>query len=251
MAQMFSLVLLAAGLPAARAAPDWCKWVPDGSLQYVNECNGYSHASQTLTQGCVSWCEWVPAASWQVTPQCRGCQSLYPNHAMANSSFANDTCANWCQHVSRPAWQYTPECTTCDQDLSNAKTAKTPEVAAPASFVATKSAGGPDWCKWIPYGSLQYVPACSGGWGNTYQAPTVQAGVFGCLCHPGATLLSANVAPALGVSTPSKDVSIGVSGSQGQPGRTLQNVSDALKSRATLTGNNDGNNDGNTRTILP
>ena len=173
---MLSLVLLL-GLPAARAAPDWCKWVPDGSLQYVGECSGFSHTGLNQVQGCVSWCEWVPAPSWQATPQCRRCQELYPNHHVDNSSFASDTCANWCQHVSRPAWQYAPDCMSCEQDLANAaqpSKVKAAKVAVPApaipeatNFAATKSAG-PSWCRWIPYGSLQYVPACSGGWSGLY-----------------------------------------------------------------------------------
>ena len=175
MAQMLSVVLFL-GLQTAGANPDWCKWVPDGSLQYVGECAGYSHSNQML--GCVSWCEWVPAPSWQATPQCGKCAELYPNHVL-NSTFSSDTCANWCQHVSRPAWQYAPDCVSCEQELANAMqpskakaAVRTPKPkAALRASVLTKSAG-PSWCQWIPYGSLQYVPACSGGWGNNYPAVT-------------------------------------------------------------------------------
>ena len=171
MAQMLSVVLFL-GLQTTSANPDWCKWVPDGSLQYVGECSGYSQSNQV--QGCVSWCEWVPASSWQDTPQCQRCQELYPNQVL-NSTFSSDTCANWCQHVARPAWQYAPDCASCEQELSNAVPLKAKAAPAPrplgaskvqpVAFVATKSAS-PSWCQWIPYGSLQYVPACSGGWGN-------------------------------------------------------------------------------------
>mmetsp|Transcript_1256 Transcript_1256/g.2308 ORF Transcript_1256/g.2308 Transcript_1256/m.2308 type:complete len:355 (+) Transcript_1256:66-1130(+) len=54
--------------------PDWCRWVPAGSLQYVPDCVGYGYGPMSPPQArCESWCVWVPRPSWQYPPGCRGC----------------------------------------------------------------------------------------------------------------------------------------------------------------------------------
>ena len=167
-----------ADVKAAVGIPDWCKWVPYSSLQYVADCAGYSGHSSGPAQTCASWCEWVPSPSWSTTTQCSKCSELFPTPSA--NDFAHDDCASWCQYVSRPAWQYAPDCQTCEQEIANA-------AAKPAAATVAKSKAGdenakpegglklkssfarPDWCKWVPWGSLQYVPDCNGSWGNTYQ----------------------------------------------------------------------------------
>ena len=145
-------------LPLVRAAPDWCRWVPYSSLQYVPACSGYAPGAEPgAAVGCASSCEWVPQGAWASTPQCQKCQELYGTQG---SGFQGDLCEHWCQWVSRPAWMYTSGCQTCEQELQPKA-----KAAAAENESKTKSASGvPDWCRWVPYGSQQYVGACSGNW---------------------------------------------------------------------------------------
>ena len=155
-------------LPLVHGAPDWCRWVPYSSLQYVPACSGYSQPAPDpgAAVGCVSSCEWVPQGSWATTAGCQKCEELYGNPQAPG--FQGDQCEHWCQWVSRPAWMYTSGCQTCAQQPTQARSFAANMAKMDES--KTKSANGaPDWCRWVPYGSLQYVAACNANWGSAYQ----------------------------------------------------------------------------------
>jgi len=95
--------------------PDWCKWVPLGSLQYVGDCTG-SAIGASGTGGCANWCGWSPVSAWQYIPECGQCSSGLPE----GTAVAPMTgCENWCQWVSRPSWQNVGGCAGCEALAAN------------------------------------------------------------------------------------------------------------------------------------
>ena len=97
--------------------PDWCKWVPLGSLQYVGDCTGSATGATSGTQagGCANWCGWSPVSAWQYIPECGQCSSGLPEGTVVPMA----GCENWCQWVSRPSWQNVGGCTGCEALAAN------------------------------------------------------------------------------------------------------------------------------------
>ncbi|CAJ1384074.1 unnamed protein product [Effrenium voratum] len=168
----FAVLLALASVAHAAGAPDWCKWVPSASLQYVGECSGAAPAPQQGfgygdgPDGCVNWCVWVPGKDWHQTNECKRCAEYYPVEPMG----AHAGCEGWCQWVSQPSWQYMDNCRGCRAKQASMKAA-VPDSSGSAKLAGEKMAtGAPDWCKWVPSASLQYVGECSGA------APAPQQG---------------------------------------------------------------------------
>ena len=177
MKSFLSLLLL----PLCLAQPDWCKWVPLASQQYVPACSGYAYPSY-YGYSCASWCQWVPGPSWGYTPACTGCYQLYSGHyksAAPPSTVAKTTesgCKASCQWLSKPSWNSTSDCVKCEQPL--VLEAKESEETAPSPRLKVKMQWQrPDWCKWVPLGSLQYVGECTG---SAVGSTAGTSGLFGC-----------------------------------------------------------------------
>mmetsp|Transcript_4420 Transcript_4420/g.5144 ORF Transcript_4420/g.5144 Transcript_4420/m.5144 type:complete len:171 (+) Transcript_4420:105-617(+) len=156
-------------LSPAIAQPDWCRWVPLASKQYVPACSSYIYPgpyAYAPLLGCATWCQWVPGPSWGYTYGCGGCYGLYSTHyrQMAVPATALQSgCVEGCQWVSRPSWANASDCEKCEEPMvldSGSKAAKTglKVKALPAQ---------PDWCRWVPLSSLQYVGECRGAGGPT------------------------------------------------------------------------------------
>ena len=166
MMKVMSLMLL----PVSLAVPDWCRWVPLASQQYVPQCNGYVYP-YNYGFACASWCQWVPAPSWGYTPACSNCYDFYSRQyksaAPATALLAKSGqlgCKASCQWLSRPAWNSTSDCENCEQPLSTAVPASTPSLKLKRLR--------PDWCKWVPLASLQYVAECNGASGVASVSPS-------------------------------------------------------------------------------
>ena len=160
MMKFLSLLLLT---PLCLAQPDWCQWVPLASQQYVPECSGYAYPSYSGFS-CASWCQWVPGPSWGYTPACRSCYQVYSGHYKSAAPPAvvpktESGCKASCQWLSRPSWNSTSDCMKCEEPL--ALEAKSGETKPPSPRLKVKMQR-PDWCKWVPLGSLQYVGDCTG-----------------------------------------------------------------------------------------
>ena len=144
------------GRPATQGShtggrPDWCKWVPAASLQYVGECSGATPSTQgNAGTGHPEWCSRVPAGSLQYVPEC---SSLAPTTQHGNAGGHPE----WCSRVPAASLQYVPECSGL----------------APATQQGNQPQR-PDWCKWVPAASVQYVDQCSGNF-----APAQGAGDAG------------------------------------------------------------------------
>ncbi|CAJ1353397.1 unnamed protein product [Effrenium voratum] len=166
----FAVLLALVNAPHAAAAPDWCKWVPPASLQYVGECSGAAPAPQQGgfgygdgPDGCVNWCVWVPGKDWHQTNECKRCAEYYPVEPMG----AHAGCEGWCQWVSQPSWHYMDNCRGCNANQALVKAA-VPDSSGSAKLAGKKpglktKSRWADWCKWVPPSSLQYVGECSGG----------------------------------------------------------------------------------------
>lgn len=85
--------------------PDWCTWVPIGSLPDVAESCA-SKIDSEMGSGCKAFCTWKTAPN----SECRQCSSK------TVSPITN--CEDWCQWVSRAAWQDTSGCSKCDQEIN-------------------------------------------------------------------------------------------------------------------------------------
>ena len=133
----FAVLLALASVAHAAGAPDWCKWVPSASLQYVGECSGAAPAPQQGfgygdgPDGCVNWCVWVPGKDWHQTNECQRCAEYYPVEPMG----AHAGCEGWCQWVSQPSWQYMDNCRGCRANQASVK------AAVPDSSGSAKLAG--------------------------------------------------------------------------------------------------------------
>lgn len=134
-------------------APDWCRWVPMKSQEGVPGCGGYVYPGSFTGYGCANWCHWVPDASWGNTYGCNECAGLYSGHT---KSADKSGCQKGCQWVSRPCWRNTSDCNQCEQPMNSTKSMKT------GLKVRMQAAREPDWCKWVPSSSLQYVDECKG-----------------------------------------------------------------------------------------
>mmetsp|Transcript_29985 Transcript_29985/g.48426 ORF Transcript_29985/g.48426 Transcript_29985/m.48426 type:complete len:244 (+) Transcript_29985:52-783(+) len=153
-------------LPLCFAQPDWCQWVPLASQQYVPDCSGYVSPTN-YGFSCASWCQWVPGPSWGYTPECNSCYQVYSGHykSMAPPTTVAKTtesgCKASCQWLSKPSWNSTSDCMKCEQPL--VLEAKSEETAPSPRLKVKMQWQRPDWCKWVPLGSLQYVGDCTGG----------------------------------------------------------------------------------------
>eukprot|EP00438_Fugacium_kawagutii_P019578 Skav228162 [mRNA] locus=scaffold439:196253:196996:+ [translate_table: standard] len=165
--------LMFALLPTCLAWADWCKWVPWGSQVYVPECNGYNYAGRSA-YGCASWCMWVPGGSWGYVPECSACYTVYSRNYKSAAPIIPQTeqsgCKASCQWLSRVSWNSTSDCEQCEQPMVLTKQTET--ARSPKLKVKT---GQPDWCKWVPVGSWQYVGECNTAPTQT-QADTNQYG---------------------------------------------------------------------------
>ena len=121
--------------------PDWCKWVPLSSQQYVGECNGAVPSPSSPTSpaapaapsapsapasigqphSCANWCTWVPATSWQYTSECSRCGGDGP---VPNAT--QGACMSFCQWVPRPSWETVPDCSQCAGPAGANQTANVP-----------------------------------------------------------------------------------------------------------------------------
>eukprot|EP00438_Fugacium_kawagutii_P008770 Skav211394 [mRNA] locus=scaffold1467:46509:47255:- [translate_table: standard] len=155
--------LLSLLLPMCLAQPDWCRWVPLASQVYVPACSGYVYPA--MSYGCASWCQWVPGPSWGYTPECRSCYQVYLGHyksAAPISTLAKASesgCKDSCQWLSRPSWNSTSDCAKCEQPVVLEEKSLEAEVG-PSPKLKVKMLQ-PDWCKWVPVSSLQYVGECN------------------------------------------------------------------------------------------
>ena len=162
MMKFLSLLLLT---PLCLAQPDWCQWVPLASQQYVPDCSGYVNPA-SYGYSCASWCQWVPGPSWGYTPECNSCYQVYSGHykSMAPpttvAKTAESGCKASCQWLSRLSWNSTSDCVKCEQPL--VLEAKSGETAPSPRLKVKMQMQRPDWCKWVPLGSLQYVGDCTG-----------------------------------------------------------------------------------------
>eukprot|EP00437_Effrenium_voratum_P043861 CAMPEP_0181461110 /NCGR_PEP_ID=MMETSP1110-20121109/33705_1 /TAXON_ID=174948 /ORGANISM="Symbiodinium sp., Strain CCMP421" /LENGTH=187 /DNA_ID=CAMNT_0023585717 /DNA_START=61 /DNA_END=624 /DNA_ORIENTATION=- len=152
---MTSLVTVLLLLAADRVAgsPDWCKYVPPASQQYVAECGGYVPATQYAgPAGAPDWCKWVPSASLQYVGQCSGVAPA-PQGTGSDAGWGYgdgpDGCINWCVWVPGPEWHQRDECKRC------------PEYY-PAEAQGYAHAGCEGWCQWVSQPSWQYVDNCRG-----------------------------------------------------------------------------------------
>ena len=149
------------------AQPDWCRYVPYASQQYVPDCSGYVYPARNVN-ACANWCQWVPGSSWGYVADCNNCYQVYsglykstqsgpPTNLVKTSS----GCEASCQWLSRPSWNSTSECQQCEQPLVPEKMSSTAvQSAQPRLKVRMQR---PDWCKWVPLSSLQYVADCNTG----------------------------------------------------------------------------------------
>mmetsp|Transcript_109553 Transcript_109553/g.153345 ORF Transcript_109553/g.153345 Transcript_109553/m.153345 type:complete len:249 (+) Transcript_109553:74-820(+) len=160
------------------AQPDWCRYVPVASQQYVPECAGYQYPG-TVVNACASWCQWVPASSWGYVADCNGCYQVYSSFYKSTPSAhptkllkTSSGCEASCQWLSRPSWNRTSECQQCEQPLVPETMSSTAVRSAQPRLKVRMQR--PDWCKWVPLSSLQYVADC-----NTGAAP-VPATYGGC-----------------------------------------------------------------------
>eukprot|EP00438_Fugacium_kawagutii_P019576 Skav228160 [mRNA] locus=scaffold439:74324:75986:+ [translate_table: standard] len=107
--------------------PDWCKWVPVSSLQYVGECNvapTQTQADANQYGGCAGWCGWSPVSSWQYIAECRQCSPGLPE---ATAAVPMASCVDWGQWGSQPSWQYVGSCAGCEA-LVQAQNANANEI---------------------------------------------------------------------------------------------------------------------------
>eukprot|EP00434_Breviolum_minutum_P038309 symbB.v1.2.033976.t4/scaffold4304.1/size41633/1 len=149
------------------AQPDWCRWVPYASQQYVPDCSGYVYPPQANGLACASWCQWVPGSSWGYVPDCNNCYQVYsglykstPSAPPTNLVKTSSGCEASCQWLSRPSWNSTSECQQCEQPLVPETMPSAVQRAQPRLKVRMQR---PDWCKWVPLSSLQYVADCNTG----------------------------------------------------------------------------------------
>ena len=159
------LAALLFGLTVAQ--PDWCRWVPLASQQYVPSCSGYVYPAGYGYPFCASWCRWVPGPSWGYTPECLGCYGYFTKNYQSAAqpvSPVESGCKTSCQWLSRPKWKSTPDCESCEQAMQHKVSNTVTEVSSSKStgLKVRMQALAPDWCKWVPPGSLQYVAACNG-----------------------------------------------------------------------------------------
>ena len=156
---MLSAILTAVLLVPASAWADWCRWVPFSSQQYVPACRGYVYPGAYGGFGCANWCQWVPGPSWGYTSGCAGCYGLYSKHYKSVMLLAKQTgCETGCQWVSRPTWSNTSDCNQCEQPMVLDSKTKSGKTGLKVKMLDTR----PDWCKWVPLSSLQYVGDCNG-----------------------------------------------------------------------------------------
>ena len=150
------------------AQPDWCRWVPYASQQYVPDCSGYVYPPQATGLACANWCQWVPGSSWGYVPDCNNCYQVYsglykstPPGPSTNLVKTSSGCEASCQWLSRPSWNSTSKCEQCEQPLVPETMSSTAvQRAQPRLKVRMQR---PDWCKWVPLSSLQYVADCNTG----------------------------------------------------------------------------------------
>ena len=146
-------------------AADWCKWVPLASQRYVPACSGYVPVN-SYGFACASWCQWVPGPSWGYTPACASCyqvySGLYKSAAPPSVKTSQSGCKASCQWLSSPSWNSTSDCAKCEQPLV-LESKESSEVETAASPRLKVKMQRPDWCKWVPLGSLQYVGECNSG----------------------------------------------------------------------------------------
>jgi len=156
---MLSAILTAVLLVPASAWADWCRWVPFSSQQYVPACRGYVYPGAYGGFGCANWCQWVPGPSWGYTSGCAGCYGLYSKHYKSVMLLAKQTgCETGCQWVSRPTWSNTSDCNQCEQPMVLDSKTKSAKTGLKVKMLDTR----PDWCKWVPLSSQQYVGECNG-----------------------------------------------------------------------------------------
>ena len=156
---MLSSIITAVLLVPASAWADWCRWVPFSSQQYVPACRGYVYPGAYGGFGCANWCQWVPGPSWGYTSGCAGCYGLYSKHYKSVMLLAKQTgCEAGCQWVSRPTWSNTSDCNQCEQPVVLDSKTESGKTGLKVKMLDTR----PDWCKWVPLSSLQYVGDCNG-----------------------------------------------------------------------------------------
>ena len=136
--------------------PIWCSWVPPLALKYVDACTGSNGALPAQAEGCTYWCVWVSGPAWHHVHECHGCSSV------ENATNATDNSSLEEADVVKPA------------DLSGIGF-----VGSGLKVKTSLKAIGPDWCRWVPAGSLQYVPDCTGydgGYGYGVGSPSAARG---------------------------------------------------------------------------
>ena len=112
------------------------------------------------SMGISSWCEWMSNKDRRIAPECADCvhKSMAPPTTVAKT--AESGCKASCQWLSRPSWNSTSDCVKCEQPL--VLEAKSGETAPSPRLKVKMQWQRPDWCKWVPLGSLQYVGDCTG-----------------------------------------------------------------------------------------
>ena len=171
---MKSVKVLALLLTPVMAQPDWCRWVPLASQQYVPECSGYSYPGYA-NFGCANWCQWVPGPSWGYTSGCAGCYGLYSTHYQSvtvPATALQNGCQAGCEWVSRPAWANASDCSQCEKPMVlDSKPDKTGQRGQTGQTgLKVKALSQPNWCQWVPLSSLQYVGECNGSVGSAGQS---------------------------------------------------------------------------------
>mmetsp|Transcript_15248 Transcript_15248/g.28727 ORF Transcript_15248/g.28727 Transcript_15248/m.28727 type:complete len:201 (+) Transcript_15248:66-668(+) len=122
---------LATEIPEVSPA-SWCQWVPASALQHVSSCGGQGPAVPATSAECADWCSWVPTPTWKDIADCRPCET---------SEDANQT----------------------EQTEAQVPNAVEPKIQSAHTGLKVKTGfSHPTWCRYVPWGSLQYVPACRG-----------------------------------------------------------------------------------------
>lgn len=162
-------------IPTGPQCASWCQWVPQASWFDPPDCRGCqpAGASDNVSEEDVPlWCSWVPPLLLQFVDACATGGSIIPAVA--------EGCTYWCVWVSGPAWHHVHECHGCSNETtqnSTNSTNGTQEEREDAVVPRHGTAGlkvklvdplaDPDWCRWVPAGSLEHVPDCAGYGGDS------------------------------------------------------------------------------------
>ena len=137
------------GSQANNRFPAWCSWVPPLALKYIETCAGLAGPEVPQVEGCTSWCIWVSGPAWHHVHECHTCSTT------RNATNATDDSEDSIEDI--------------EDDFAVDPAAKQGYAGSGHHDVGLKvRAAAPDWCRWVPPASLQYVPDCTGFAGSSY-----------------------------------------------------------------------------------